>query len=137
MIARHPMPLSRRIAVVVAAVSAVTWAAWTLWAHTRAWCPANVPLSVTQGSRTETEFRVNVSGSYDIAVEASGNSSLPLPQLVCSLGFGPLWPEKNCSGRGVLRASWIVTSQGNEVARGLSDSGTGGGTAESQSLAIR
>jgi len=98
----------------------------------------DVPLSLTQGSRTvPSVFRANVSGPYDIAVEANGNSKVPLSEVVCSLGLEPMWPEKKCSAKSVLRTSWVLTSQEKEIAEGLSDAETGGGTAEGWSLATR
>jgi len=132
------MPISRRIGLVLLVVTAVVWAGWKLWANTRTWCPVDVPLSLTEGSRTVTsEFTVNLSGPYDIEVEATGNHQVPLSEVVCSLGLGPLWPEKQCSTKSVLRASWVLTSHERQVAEGLSDSETGGATAEGWSSATR
>jgi hypothetical protein len=125
------LPISRRIGLGLLAVTILIWTGWTVWAHTRTWCPVNVPLSLSEGSVTATsDFTVNLTGPYNIDVEATGSSKIPLKEVTCSLGVGPLWPEKTCASKSVLRTSWKVTSHDKMVAEGLSDSEHGGWTAE-------
>lgn len=133
------LPNSRRIGLRILAISILMWTGWTVWARTRTWCPVNVPLSLSEGSVTATsEFAVNLTGRYDIEVEATGNSTIPLKQVVCSLGLGPsLWPDEKCATQSVLRTSWIVASHDKTVAEGLSDLTHGGWTAEGSSQAGR
>jgi hypothetical protein len=98
------LPISRRIGLSLLAVAILMWTGWAAWAHTRTWCPANVPLSLSEGSITATsEFAVNLTGPYNIYVEATGNSTIPVKQVSCLLGVGPLWPEKICAMHSVLR----------------------------------
>src|SRR5260370_31739643 len=132
------MPISRRIGLGLLAIAVLSWSGWRLWAHTRTWCPGDVPLSLSQGSLTKTsEFRVNLAGPYNIDVEATGKSQIPLSELVCSLGLEPLWPEKTCSTKSVLRASWELTNHDKKIAEGSTESSGGGWTAEGWSQAGR
>jgi hypothetical protein len=132
------MPVSRRIGLGLLMSTTLMWSGWTLWSHTRTWCPVNVPLSLAAGDLTTTrEFAVNVAGPYKIEVEAKGTSTMPLPEVVCSLGLDPMRRQKTCSTKSVLRASWTLTSHGKKIAEGSSDSETGGWTAEGWSQASR
>ena len=132
------LPISRWIGLALLAIALLTWTGWTVWAHTRTWSPVNMPLSLSEESVTTTsDFTVNLTGLYEIEVEATGNSTIPLNQVACSLGVGPLWPEKTCATRSVLRTSWKLTSHDKTVAEGLSDSAHGGWTAEGWSQAGR
>ncbi len=132
------MQISRKIGLGLLAVTVLGWSGWTLWARTRTWCPVNVPLSLSKGGVTTTsDFTVNLTGPYKIEIEATGNSKVPLKEVTCSLGIGPLWPEKECSTRSVVTTSWKLTSQDKTVAEGLSDSEHGGWTAEGWSQAGR
>jgi hypothetical protein len=130
------MPTSRRIALGLIFVAVLSWVGWTAWTKTRTWCPVDVPLSLSEGGLTTTkDFTVNVSGPYDIAVEATANRDVPLNKVVCSLGLKPLWPEKTCPTKDVLKVSWTLTSHEMKIAEGSSDSEHGGWTAEGWSQA--
>jgi hypothetical protein len=132
------MQIFRKIGLGLLAVTLLGWSGWTLWARTRTWCPVDVPLSLFQGGVTTTsDFTVNLTGPYDIEVEATGNGNVPLKEVTCSLGIGPLWPEKACSTKSVVRTSWKLTNQDKTIAEGLSDSEHGGWTAEAWSQAGR
>ena len=117
-----------RVGLGLIIVAAASWSGWKLWSNTRKWVPANVPISLAKGSRTETgEFAVNLSGPYEIAIEAEREPGVPLNELACSIGAGPVWPEKTCPPSS-LRASWSVTNNGKLIATGSSDEARGGGT---------
>jgi len=87
---------------------------------------------LNKGSQSTTgEFKVNVSGPYEIEVEANANSDSSLNLLSCALGAGPVWPAKTCAGPSVLKLSWVLTSDDKTIAQGSSDDlpGPGGSTA--------
>jgi hypothetical protein len=128
------MKMTGRIGLGLVIIAAASWSGWTLWASTRRWCPANIPVSLTKGSHTQNDFVVNVTGPYEIAVEADRNSSIPFNALTCALGTGAVWPEKECSIPSVLRVSWALTSGDDVVAQGSSDETKGGGTTSDSAL---
>ncbi len=131
------MPLLRRIGIGLLVVTVLTWTGWTIWERTRTWCPVDVPVAVGQGIRTETkEFKVNLAGPYDIAVDATADRSIPLKDVACLLGTEPPWPERTCSKEPVLRASWNVTSHGQTIAEGVSGSERRGWLGSSQAARI-
>jgi len=87
---------------------------------------------LNKGSQITTgEFKVNVSGPYEIEVEANANSDSSLNLLSCALGAGPVWPAKTCASPSVLKLSWILTADDKTIAQGSSDDlpGSGGSTA--------
>jgi hypothetical protein len=84
---------------------------------------------LAKGSQTQTnEFKLNISGPYEIEVEADRNRNIPFNVLTCSLGAGPMWPQETCSSPSILKMTWVLTSDGKVVARGSSDETTGGGS---------
>lgn len=118
-----------RIGVGLVIVAAASWTVWKFWSGTRKWVPIMVPVSLAKGARTETgDFEVNVSGPYEIAVEANRVPVASLNDLSCTLGLGAVWPEKNCPRPALLNVSWVLTSGGKTVARGSSEETRGGAT---------
>lgn len=123
------MRIIGRVGLGLIIVAAAAWSGWKLWSNSRIWVPANVPISLAMGSRTETgEFTINVSGSYEIAIEVERRPGTSLNELACSIGVGPAWPERTCPAPSSLRASWLLTSNEKLIANGSSDAERGGGT---------
>lgn len=123
------MRMAGRIGIGLIILAAVSWSGWTLWSSTRKWCPASVEMSLTKGSVTQTgEFQLNVTGPYEIAIEADRNKGIAFNTLTCSLGIGPIWPEKICSTPSILKLSWVLASGEVVIAHGSSDETEGGDT---------
>lgn len=98
----------------------------------------DVPFSLDKGSKTATApFKINISGSYRISVEATANKRLPLDDIICSLGLHGFSGHKECSASPVLRSSWVIYDGKGTVAAGTSDSHEGGWLAEGWSQAAR
>lgn len=115
------------LALIVSAIA--VWSGWTLWSRTRAWCPVDVPLSLANETTTSPpEFGVNVSGPYEIVVEARHTTTSRTDALACSLGLEPLWPARTCAVPSVLLASWVLRRSDGSVATGSSRDIAGGST---------
>jgi len=82
-----------------------------------------VPVSLTAGHVHVPEFRINLSGPYEIKIEAK--KRIPFEMLNCLLGMPKLASEK-CDRPSVVRARWALTSNGVVVAKGISDTEKGG-----------
>jgi len=116
-----------RVGIGMMVAGVLVYGAWTLWFGTRVWCPVDVPIDLRNGMRTKVDdFRLNVSGPYDIEIEASASDGMMLKALACSLGVAALWSQQPCSAPSVLRLVWVVTSNGKVVAQGSSDEISGG-----------
>jgi hypothetical protein len=97
---------------------------WALWSETRTWVPVDVPVSLTVGQMRTSEFKINQNALYEIAIDAERN--IPYQTLNCMLGVEDIYPER-CKGTpSVIRASWVLTSNGAIVAHGSSDESKGG-----------
>src|SRR5260370_892530 len=78
------MRIVQRLGSLCVALAVTTCGGWTLWVNSRIWCPIRVPLSLAENSSTTTrDFKVNVSGHYDIGVEATASNTIPLKELTC------------------------------------------------------
>jgi hypothetical protein len=108
------------IACIAAAIAA--YGAWCLWFATRIERPVYMPVSLVVGHVHVPEFRINLSGSYEITVEAQ--KRIPFDTLNCLLGMS-MAPEK-CNVNPVVKASCAVTSNGVVIAEGNSDTERGG-----------
>ncbi len=104
------------------AVAAATFGGWLLWLETRINRPVYVPVSLTAHHVHIPEFRINLSGLYEISIEAK--KRIPFETLNCLLGMS--MPSEKCDMPPVVRANWVVTSNGVVIARGASDAEKGG-----------
>lgn len=107
------------------AVGGGAYGAWGLWFVTRITRPVYMPVSLAVGHVHVPDFRINVSGPYEITVETK--KRIPFDTLNCLLGMS-MEPEK-CTVPPVLKASCSVTSKGVVIAKGNSDTERGGGWA--------
>ena len=95
-----------------------------LWSETRTWVPVDVPLSLTVGHIRTREFKINQNALYEIAVD--GERNIPYQTLNCLLGVEDIYPERCKDTPSVIRASWVLTSNGAILAHGSSDEFKGG-----------
>src|SRR6516164_9506299 len=90
------------------ALAVVPLAGWTMWFHTRTWCPVDVPVSLTQGSHASTsEFAVNLNAQY--AIEISAKGKIPVDDLGCLLGNDM---RSTCAAPSVVQVRWALSSDG-------------------------
>jgi hypothetical protein len=108
------------IACLVLAITA--FGGWGLWLVTRTNRPVYLPVSLTPGGVHIPEFRVNLSGPYEIRIEAK--KQIPFDTLNCMLGMA--MASDKCDVPPVVEASWAVTSKGVVIAKGVSDAEKGG-----------
>ena len=102
------------IGLVCLAVASTTFGAWFLWLQTRIDKPVDVPVLLTIGRVHIPEFRINLSGPYEISVEAK--KRIPFDTLNCLLGMSP--PPQKCDQQAIVQATWAVTSNGVVIAKG-------------------
>lgn len=108
------------ITCVVLAIT--TCGGWDLWLRTRNTRPLYVPVLLTAGHIHVPEFRINLSGPYEIKIEAK--KRIPFDTLNCLLGMSA--PSERCDRPSVVQARWALTSNGQVIATGISDTEKGG-----------
>lgn len=93
------------------------YAGWNAWMKTRRLVPLDTPVSWSAGQTVHSTFRLNFSGTYLIQIEAE--QTLPAEQLDCLMALEGNATE--CKGTAsAVAATWIVSSEGLDVARGSS-----------------
>jgi hypothetical protein len=99
----------------------------TLWYRTRTWCLVDdVPISLSQGSHYSTgELPVNLNARYGIEIYA--DNKIDPEKLQCML-VGPSFPSHHCDTPVLLRARWMLSSEGKTLQATSDDTvGFGGG----------
>src|SRR5216684_5998893 len=120
------MPLSRTKLVGLTLVFAGigVYGTWVLWLTTRTERPVNIPISMAIGHVHTREFKLNMNAPYTIAVEVQ-KEKISFDTLNCLLGMSMASTStalQECPDRpSVVKASWVLTSDGHTVARGSSD----------------
>jgi hypothetical protein len=101
---------------------------WVLWLTTRTERPVNIPVSMAIGHVRTSEFKLNMSAPYTIGIEVQ--KTIPFDTLNCLLGMAMARAStalEECPDRpSVVKASWVLTSDGQTVAQGSSDDYRGG-----------
>lgn len=110
------------IGISCVSVAFAIFGGWALWLETRIDRPVYVPVSIRVGHIRTPEFRVNLTGLYEIRIESK--KRIPFDALNCLLGMS--MPPQKCDVSPVVRANWVVTSKGDLVAKGTSDAEKGG-----------
>src|SRR5205823_5006518 len=97
------------VAMVVASLTLLGYR--TLWSKTRTWCLVDkVPISLSQGSHYSTgELPANLNARYGIEIYA--DNKIDPERLQCML-VGPSFLSQRCETPVVLRARWVLSSQG-------------------------
>lgn len=101
----------------------IVFLGWDFWLQTRLTRPVYMPVSLAMGNVHVPSFRLNLSGPYEIRIEAK--KRIPYEKLNCLLGMTSR-ADKKCDVPSVIRASWILTSNEAIIAKGTSDSDSGG-----------
>jgi hypothetical protein len=119
------MPLSRTklVGFAFVAVGIALFGTWAMWIGTRTDRPVDIPVSMAIGHLRTREFKINLNALYTIDIEVQ--KTIPFDTLNCLLGtaMAPTSTAlQECSDRpSVVKASWVLTSNGQTVARGSSD----------------
>ncbi len=120
------MPRSRikLLGLIFLFVGIGVYGTWVLWLVTRTERPVNIPISMAIGHVRTPEFKLNMNAPYIIEVEVQ-KEKIPFDTLNCLLGMtmAPTSTDlQECPDRpSVVKASWVLTSNGQIVARGSSD----------------
>jgi len=110
-----------------------------LWLSTRANRPVNIPISMAVGHVRTPIFKVNRNAIYEIEIEVQ--KAIPFETLNCLLGTAMgsnSTTLQECPDRpSVVKVSWVLSSEGQNLARGSTDdfrSGAWGNESISRSL---
>lgn len=116
-------PRTKVVGLVFVSAGIALCGAWALWTHTRVNRAVDLPISMARGHIRSSEFRVNVNTPYTIAIEVE--SGIQNDTVLCLLDIST---DKECDDRqSVVKASWVLTSDGRVVANGSSDDFVSGG----------
>jgi hypothetical protein len=131
-----PLPESKRriterlarTGIILVFLGVTVYGIWLLWLATRTKIPVAIPMSMAIGHVRTPEFRVNLSALFNIEIEVQ--KSIPFDRLNCLLGMDLLGPRSSARPLGecpdqpsVVKASWVLTSDGITVASGSTDDG--------------
>lgn len=116
-------PRKKQMGFTFVAVGISLYGAWVLWLLTRTERPVNIPIPMTIGHIRTREFKLNLNAPYTIQIEAQ--KTIPFETLNCLLGtsMAPTSTDlQDCPNiPSVVKATWILTSEGQVVAKGSSD----------------
>ena len=84
------------------ALAITTFGGWVLWLETRINRPVYVPVSVSVSHVHVPEFRINLSGLYEISIEAK--KTIPFDTLNCLLAGASIKSCTRCSLRKMAKA---------------------------------
>ena len=111
------MQLTTKFGLALLAAGIGILAAWNLWTKTRNFVPLDLPVSLAAGQTVNSEFRLNFDGLYLIEIEAE--RTVPPDMLYCLMGVQA--DAVQCKEiPPAIGATWIVSSNGQEVRRGSS-----------------
>ena len=111
----------RKVGVALFLFGLVIEAGSWLWNSTRQWHPVDMPISLSPGRISTTEFEANISTLYEIRIDFQKN--IPFHELNCRLGMSSTSCYNNPS---VVEATWILYSGTKIVAQGRSNGNTDG-----------
>jgi len=127
------------VGIVFISAGIAFYAARILWLSTRANRPVNIPISMAVGHVRTPVFKVNRNAIYAIDIEVQ--KAIPFETLNCLLGTAMgsnSTTLQECPDRpSVVKVSWVLSSEEQNVARGSTDdfrSGAWGNESISRSL---
>jgi len=104
-------------------VGVVAYGLWAVWLSTRNNVPVDIPIKMAVGHVDTPSFKVNRNARYDIEIKVQ--KRIPFDKLNCLLGTAmkPRSTElQECPDKpSVVKAAWVLTSDGQIVAHGSSE----------------
>ena len=117
------LPRTKLVGVICVAVGLTLYGTWVGCLSTRTERPVDVPISMAIGHVRTPEFKINLNAPFTINVEVQ--KTIPFETLNCLLGttMGRTSTDlQECPDKSsVVKASWVLTSNGQTVAQGSSD----------------
>jgi hypothetical protein len=111
------------VGLIFVCVGVTCYGTWALWLFTRINRPVNVPIAMTVGHVRTPVFKVNRAAFYDIEIKVQ--KTIPFEILNCLLGTAMAQSStdlQECPDKpSVVKASWILSSDGKIVAQGSTD----------------
>lgn len=118
-----PLPRTSLAGLIFVAVGFALYGTWVAWIATRTDRPVDVPISMAIGHIRTREFKINLNAPFTIDIEVQ--KTIPFDTLNCLLGtaMAPTSTDlQECPDRpSVVKASWVLTSDGQALARGSTD----------------
>ena len=111
-------PKRIRRGIISLALGVTVYFAVDIWLQTRTWNPIYMSVDLAPGHVRTREFILNMNGFYRIKIEAKTQQKIPRDTVDCLLGTA--LHESSCSQASVIRADWVLTSDGKIVAQGAS-----------------
>ena len=119
---RQP-PRAKAIGMTLILVGVVAYGLWVVWTSTRINRPVDIPIQMAVGHVNSPSFKVNRNARFHIQIEVQ--KKIPFDTLNCLLGLAmkPTSTDlQECPDKpSVVKASWVLTSDGQKVAYGSSD----------------
>jgi hypothetical protein len=118
-----PKPRIRSIGFAAVGLGVGLYGLWALWVSTRTERPVDIPISMVIGHVHSPDFTINVEEPFTIRIEVE--KRIPFDTLNCLLGTAMgqnTTALQECPDRpSVVKASWVLTSNGRTVAKGSSE----------------
>jgi hypothetical protein len=111
------MQLKTKAGIALVVVGIAISGVWSWWTKSRTLAPVSLPVPLVSGQSIASEFKLNFDGLYLVAIET--DKTIPLDELHCLMGVDRD-PQKCKSMPSVIVASWVLFSDGRDVAHGSS-----------------
>jgi hypothetical protein len=114
---------AKAIGMTLILVGVVAYGLWVVWTSTRINQPVDIPIKMAVGHVSTPSFKINQNASFDIQIEVQ--KKIPFDTLNCLLGVAmkPTSTDlQECPDKpSVVKASWVLISDGQNVAHGSSE----------------
>jgi len=119
----YPRSRTGRVGAALVFLGVTSYGVWMFWLLTRTEAPVDTPMSMGVGHARTPEFKINLSATYVIDIEVE--KKIPFEVLNCLLGTSMAATSttfQECPDRpSVVKASWVLTSEGHVEAHGSSE----------------
>jgi hypothetical protein len=118
-----PLPRTKLVGFICVAAGLILYGTWIGWLSTRTERPVDIPISMAIGHVRTREFKINLNALFTIDIEVQ--KTIPFETLNCLLGtaMGRTSTDlQECPDKpSVVKAYWVLSSNGQIVAQGSSD----------------
>jgi hypothetical protein len=118
-----PSQGAKRAGLILVAAGIALYGTWVLWLRTRTERPVDIPISMAAGHVRTSEFKLNLNAPFTIMIDVQ--KTIPFETLNCLLGTASARASTDIGDcpdtPSVVKASWVLSSEGQTVARGSSE----------------